>query len=127
MRDTIIGSLDGRQLHLRWIMPLTFEAWDSDRGEFRFSLLRLLSPVRWWLAIFDRYGYECWWRFYRDSNSRCYCPVGSSFRADVKCAGWGVIVRYSHYTGPVPCCCDIAWEEWKDEQDELSTAAQPQE
>ncbi len=105
MRDTNFGSLSGRQLTLRWIVPWSFQRWNGY--QFAFTPWRLLNPLCWVRAIVKG-DYDLWWRLHRDCNHRCYCPVGVSFDGSIKAAGWGVIWFYSHYTGEVPCWCDKA-------------------
>ena len=116
MQDKQFGSLSGKQLHLRWFTPCVFERW-TGHG-FALSPWRLLNPRRWFRAVFNRGHYNFWWRFDRETNSRCWCPVGSLFRGRIEVAGFGLLWWYSVFTGDVPCPCDVAFGELEEEQEE---------
>ena len=109
MDDTNFGNLNSRQLTLRWLVPFSFQRWNG--GNWVFSPLRMLNPVRWWRAIRTRCNWSLWCGFYRDANHRCWCMTGSMFDGRLCVAGWGVVWFYSHFTGEVPCPCDKAVEE----------------
>ncbi len=92
LNDYVWGSVDHTELTLRPIRP-----WHR----------------RWCDLRLTRENWDLRWKFSRDVNGRCYCPVGWYFRCDVAVAGWRLIVWLSHYGGTVPCPCDEAIEEWK--------------
>ena len=118
--DWQFGSLDRRQLHLRWFVPLAFCRWTPERA-FQLDVPRLFNPgywCRWCRAARERHG----WRFgfsgiRRGCTCRCYCPDGLSIDFRIALAGWGLNAWYSHYWGDVPCTCEIAVAEYFEEEE----------
>ena len=112
--DYVWGNVDSRELTLRPITPLQMCEWHPIRG-FRFTARSLLVPRNWWKTAKDRWSW-CWeLRFYRDSNHRCWCAVGRRVFWRVVVCGFGFVIFYSRFTGSVPCPCDKAIEEVKEE------------
>ena len=108
MREINFGSLSGRHLSLRLRASDAFNAF-TPTG-FHLSPWRLLNPQRWYYAIFRRYNWKMWWRWYSDMNHRCYCPCGRMFDGRICLAGFSVTWFYSHFTGELPCSCDELFE-----------------
>lgn len=115
MSDVIFGSIDSRELHLRFFMPLTFREWDNDR--FRFAPLRLLNPLRWWRTATVRDNWRLGLRRHVGANHRCYCQSGTAINGSVVICGFGVLMWYSSFTDDVPCPCDVAIEELRGESE----------
>lgn len=96
MKDWRIGSIDRRQLTLRWLAPF----------EFRHNWWRVLDPRAWWRAARSRDNWELDWSCHDDVSHRCYCPEGWLCDGRLVVGGFGVIWFYSSYTGELPCPCD---------------------
>lgn len=109
MIDQTFGNLDGRHLHLRWLSPCAFDAWDGKT--WRFSWLRLLSLSRWLSAARDSLAWRFGVRRFQDRTGRCYCPTGHSVDGELVLCGFGVLVWYSHFIGKTPCVCDCVMAE----------------
>lgn len=114
------GSLSKRQLHLRWFVPYEFQDF-TDRG-FALSWRKLVNPRNWLRAIFRRSHWEFWWRRHTESTHRCYCSTGWSFDGGIRIAGWSLQWFYSHFTGNVPCPCDVYFD-GEEEESEASHAS----
>lgn len=115
-RDFRFGSLEKRQLHLRFFAPLSFDHYDIERRECVFVPRRLLNPRAWWSAVknavrFPRINNSFSIRRITECTHRCYCPTGSSIDGRIWLMGFGVNIWYSHFRGEVPCPCDIALAE----------------
>lgn len=108
LNNLYVGSLDDRQLHLRWFVPFVFEEW-TDRGPI-LSCRKLANPLNWLRVIFRRDSWEIWWRRYTHSTSRCYCETGWKFSGGIRIAGWHLQLFYSHFQGETPCPCDQAMD-----------------
>lgn len=115
MADVIFGSVDSRELHLRYFAPLTFQVW--DQGGFRIAPLRLLNPLRWWRTATVRDNWRLELRRHVDANHRCYCQSGTSIDGAVVICGFGLLFWYSNFTDDVPCPCDIAMERLREESE----------
>lgn len=113
------GSLNSRQLCLRWSAPIQFSRWTDDG--FRLSFARLFNPVRWWRAALDRWNWSFQISRHSEVTHRCYCPTGSLIDATISVFGFRLNAFYSHYTGELPCCCDKAVQEMyaEDESEEV--------
>lgn len=107
--DQQFGNLAGRHLHLRWLVPFAFEAWDGST--WRFSWWKLLNPRRWLSAARGCGAWRAGLRRFKDRSGRCYCPDGNSVDAELVLFGFGVLVWYSHFTGKTPCICDCVMAE----------------
>lgn len=107
--DWYIGQIDGRQLHIRWLVPDRFLAYDSLG--FKLSIRKMLNPTNWWKVATLRSSWAFWIRRSTEINHRCYCPVGSSIDAHILICGWGCWLWYSRYDGETPCPCDQAINE----------------
>lgn len=120
MTDIDFGSLDRRQLTLRPFSSLAFSRLGPNG--FVLSWRELLNPLNWFHAARVRDNWRLEARYHRQCTHRCYCPTGSSFDGSIVACGFGVVWFYSHYTGQVPCVCDVAMEEWR-ERDEYGGEA----
>ena len=89
MRYINFGSLDKRELALRFFGPYNFHSW-------------------WRYELFSKYSYRWWWVNHSEQNHRCYCPVGRRLDFSLAAFGFGFVVFYSRYGGDVPCDCDKA-------------------
>ena len=107
--DWNFGSLDGRELTVRWIVPFHFSVWKDDA--WRFAPVTMLNPMLWWRAARGKMNWRLWWRHWHGATHRCYCDTGSMFDCSLVLCGFGVILFYSHFTGDVPCPCDVVIEE----------------
>lgn len=116
MNEINIGSVNKRQLTLRWYLPREFERWDFDRGFF-FAPLRMLSPVRWWKAATSRHNWAFECKRHVGVNHRCYCATGSLIDGRIKICGFALCWWFSDYRGPVPCWCDKAIVELAEEME----------
>ena len=118
-RDINFGSLDRRQLCLRPIVPVWFRKWNGHT--FVFHWPHMLSPVRWWRTLKDKYGWQFSCHRLVGGTHRCWCGDGSMIDGRLVMFGFGVLWFYSHYTGEVPCHCDEAIAALDDEEAELPT------
>lgn len=102
------GSLDHRQLCLRFSAPWYFDTW---RSMLRLRYWRV--AIRDWEVWFDRFPFP----------HRCYCSDGYSMDGSICICGFILNVWYSFYNGEVPCCCDRALAEWEAENEAEPTHA----
>ena len=107
--DWHYGSLNGRELTLRWHVPFSFREWVN--GRWYFAPIKMLNPVRWWRAARDKWNWRMRCRRLVGATHRCYCDTGSMIDGSLIVFGFGVTWFYSHFTGSVPCPCDEAIEE----------------
>lgn len=115
MADYTIGSINKRELRLRWIVPWVFKVWDSHyrdatwfRGSFLFAPGRMWHPIRWWKAITQKASWSFACNRIVGATHRCYCATGSLIDGRIILFGFGVVWFYSHFTGEIPCSCDEA-------------------
>jgi hypothetical protein len=106
MRDLNLGSINGRQLCLRFFAPLALAEWRSVGG-FSFSWRRFLTPSRLLRTTFTRSNWRFWAHRCNWATHRCWCSTGSLCDGNVTIAGFGVTWFYSHFTGETPCPCDV--------------------
>jgi hypothetical protein len=104
--EWVFGRLDRRQLTLRFFSPSSMQAF-TDRG-FVFSWWKALRPRNWWKAATGYSAWEFSWRFRRESNHRCYCPVGNICDGSLAICSFQMNWWYSRYTGEIQCWCDKA-------------------
>jgi hypothetical protein len=112
MTEWNFGSLSKRQLCVRLYAPSAMDEWRSVGG-FCFAPLNLLSARCWWRATFSRWNWSFWTTRHKGCTHRCYCETGSLFDGRLCVAGFGVTWFYSHFTGDLPCPCDV----WSTEQE----------
>lgn len=105
------GSIDNRDIHLRWYVPFAFSTWTPE-ASFRFSP-RLMLNWRNWLGCIRDWRFDC--RQYRYVNHRCYCPVGYTIDGSIRICGFGLQWFCSYYVGELPCCCDKVIEKLRGE------------
>lgn len=108
MNEQTFGNINARQLHFRWWAPFDVTTYCPTRRRFCITWWKLVNPFRWWRAAWYRDHWRAELSTERDSNHRCYCPVGRTAFARVVVCGFGFIAFYSHYTGPARCVCDEA-------------------
>lgn len=108
MADIHFGSIDSRELHLRFFAPQAFYAWDGR--DFRLSVWRLLNPRRWLKAAICRCSWRIWCKRWSGMNHRCYCQTGVMCDGTVVLCGFGMLWFYSRFDGDIPCWCDRALE-----------------
>lgn len=96
------GSLDRRQLHLRFFAPNCFCRYTGDG--FKFAPLRMLNPRNWHWYLLKGFAFSA--RRFSGLNHRCHCPVGYTIDVNAVTFGFGVWAFCSYYNGPVPCWCD---------------------
>jgi hypothetical protein len=113
--DWNFGSVNSRQLTLRWIINWRFQRLDYERG-FVFAPWRLLNPLQWIRSACCLENWRFWCVRHVGSTHRCYCPDGSSIDGSLVLAGFGVVWFYSHYTGEIPCWCDKALADIEEEE-----------
>lgn len=106
MKDIHFGSLNGRSLCVRFVLPLSMQRYDPCRGFV--PSWRILSPLAWLRGLRGWKPVCVSLNTWRNSTNRCYCPDGTSAFLRAVFAGVGVLVWYSHYRGRVPCVCDEA-------------------
>lgn len=113
MKDLNFGSVNSRELTLRFWMPYEFQEWCD--GVFRLAPWKLLDPLRWFRTATYRNSWlvECY--RHTESTHRCWCPTGSRIGGAIVICGFGVRWFYSHYTGEIPCPCDLAMDELREE------------
>lgn len=109
MTELRFGSIDKRELCLRFFAPYCFQRF-TPTG-FRFAPLRLLNPVNWWRAIGPRDNWELHWHRHNNATHRCWCDEGWLFDGNIRVAGFGVVWFYHKYTGKIPCPCNEAMDE----------------
>lgn len=102
MADKLWGSLNSKQIHIRYWCPCYMTDWQSGR----FSWWLAMNPMNWIRTALCRNEWDLCWSFHRDCNGRCYCPVGSNLTVRIEICGFGMILWRSIYDGPVPCVCD---------------------
>jgi hypothetical protein len=107
--DTTFGSLDNRELTLRWISPFAFDRWTGRQWSFSWrELLRWRSWRCYLKALFNRESWRVGFKRFQRSTHRCWCPDGTMIDGECVLFGFGFIWFYSHYTGEIPCTCDKA-------------------
>lgn len=115
MLECNYGSLSGRQLCLRWFTPYSFQYWDGSC--WRFAWRSLLSWRAWRSGLREYEPFAFRMHRHAHSTHRCYCQTGWLFDGNVRFAGFCFQWFYSHYTGPVPCPCDEAFDEMFGEEE----------
>jgi hypothetical protein len=108
MIDKLFGSIDGRELHLRFCMPLLFTEWTDP--SFRLAWRELLRPRNWWRVARSRYSWRMECSRWDNMNHRCYCTSGCMIDGCIFACGFGVLWWYSYFDGKIPCPCDEALE-----------------
>lgn len=109
MYERNFGSLDSRQLCLRFSAPLTFCEWSGHGWSVRW--LSMLDPAKWWRWLRYHERSMFWMRRYPHSSHRCYCHDGLMFDGNVGLWGFGMAWFYSSFWGAIPCHCDKVLEE----------------
>src|SRR3972149_762505 len=106
MNELTFGTLNRRQLNVRWRAPLTFYDYDDATGPPHFAWRKLLSLRRWLKVAALKRSSSIWCRRFEGRSHRCYCPEGTMIDGWVVVCGFGVWWYYSDYRGKVPCVCD---------------------
>ncbi len=112
--DITFGSLSSRELTMRPLRPLSACKYGPDG--LAFSWVNALKPLNIWRAIFSRDHWSFWVKRFSGCNHRCYCDGGTTIDGRIEIAGYGFHFWYSHYVGELPCPCDEALEEFRNEE-----------